>query len=380
MRTLILSQNVQTFQLTTRTPPLLAIMIAVIIAKSTALEFETSSDASQFVNLENLIGSLHKYSLEDTQLYVRDGGLTKAQRLLLKRYENVQIVSAKYDIPKNARLVHTTNEFVTINNTLIEREAEGDLLYIDSIRKRFRLAVVIPFIRSQMSDLLVQLNLSNDYPPCRVRYNSVDLIFYHNEKPTSSLETAIRQTNYINKCYHKVLFLAANLAEHQDGYLFGSAVMWVKLLLEKEGGDVALRTHGYTHFFLMEPDTRPVRSLWLDALISQVTDNCCGKLYCTTTWWMSGSIYRGSKLITGERFIHINGNALYHLSSKFIAYVQLFTRTFLFNTNPPIGYDLSIFLFLFNNTNLAKQVWHKFRFSDFIQNCGRPELYREHTR
>jgi hypothetical protein len=350
----------------------LAFLIAVIVTKSTALEFETNSNASQFVNLENLIGSLHKYAPGRARLFVRDTGLTKGQRILLKRYENIQIVSSAYEIPKSTRSIHSAHELIAINNTFIERQANGDLLHVDSIRKRFRLAVVIPFIRSQMSDLLVQLNMSIVYPPCKVRYDSVDLIFYHNEKPSSSLETAIRQTNYVNRCYHNILFLAANLAEHQDGYLHGSAVMWMKLLLEEEDRSVALRTYGYTHFFLMEPDTKPIRSLWLDSLIEQITDSCCGKVYCTTTWWMSGSIYRGSKLITGERFIHINGNAIYHLSSKFLTYVQLFSRTFLFKTNPPTGYDLSIFLFLFNNSNLAKQVWHKFRFSDFIQNCGRP--------
>jgi hypothetical protein len=144
--------------------------------------------------------------------------------------------------------------------------------------------------------------------------------------------------------------------------------MWQKLLLDDENNSLSLRAYGYTHFFLMEPDTRPIQQFWLDAIIDQITGGRNQKLYFSTNWWISGSIYRGSKLI-GQRFLHINGNALYHLSANFIAYIQLFSQIYLSGNSPKNGYDLAMFSLLLDNHDLGKRLWHKFRFSDFIQNC-----------
>jgi hypothetical protein len=348
---------------------LLAVAI-VGLFKPTAPSFETISNASQFVSLENLIGSLHHYASEDAQLFVRDMGLTNGQRLLLARYRNVQVIPATYKISENTRSIRVENELISFDDIFAERRANGDLLYVDSIRKQFRLAVIIPFIRSQVDHLTNHLSRSDIYLPCKSRYDSVDLIFYHNEALYSSLEAIVRQIKFVNKCYQNILFLAANLADHQNHYLIDTNSMWLQLLLETENSVVALRTLGYTHFFFMKLDTIPIRSFWLDAIVRQITGVYCEKSYCVTDWWMSGSIHGDSNPID-QRSLYINGNALYHLSSNFIAFVQLFSRTYLSKSDPLIGCDLAIFLFLFNNTILTKQLWHKFRFSDFIQNCGR---------
>jgi hypothetical protein len=330
--------------------------------------WETNSNASQFVNLENLVGSIHRYAPEYVHVFVRDMGLSKGQRMLLRRYQNVKIVSSTDTIPERTQLIAVEKELVIIDGKYTVRRSNGKLLYADSIRKRFHLAIVIPFIRSQLSKLILQLNFSSIYIPCEHSFDSVDLIFYHNEGRHSSLEMAIRKIKYVNKCYRNVRYLAINLTADENRYPLGSFIMWQKLLVDDEKNNLSLRTYGYTHFFLMEPDTRPIRPFWLDAIIDQITNDGFKKLYCSTNWWVSGSVYRGSEPI-GHHFLHINGNALYHLSASFIAYVQLFSGVCLTGNHSNTGYDLLMFSFLLDNQDLAKRYLHKFRFSDFIHNC-----------
>lgn len=346
----------------------LAIASLAFLVDSLTLKFETYSNASQFGNLENLIGSLHNYGYRNTQLVVRDTGLTKGQRSLLSRYQNVKVVLPTYISSDTLRSVDAASEFANINGTLIERRSSGSLLYVDSIRKRFRLAIVIPLIRSQLNKVIKQLNMDGIFSPCQKRSDYVDLILYHNEAPLSSLEADLRQLGYNNKCYRTIRFLAADLTKEENQYPLGSAIMWKKLLLDDQTIGVSLRAYGYTHFFLLEPDTLPIRQFWLDTIVKQITDDCSEKLFFVTNWWMSGSIYRGSKPI-GQHFLHINGNALYHLSSTFITYVNHVLRTYTLKSGMSLGYDLDLFLLLSDNTSLAKETWHKFRFSDFIQNC-----------
>ena len=340
-------------------------------ANSNAFEFinlETSSNVSQFVHLENLIGSVHRYAPKYVHIFVRDMGLSKVQHMLLKRYQNVKVVSSTYIIPGRTRYMDVDNELILIDGKYDERRGNGELPYVDSIRKRLRLAIVVPFVRSQISTLVLQLNLSTFYTACKNLSASVDLIFYHNEGQHSSLHTMVHQIEYVNKCYRKIRYIAVNLTAEKNWYPLGSFVMWQKLFMYDEDNDLSLRAQGYTHFFLMEPDTRPIRQFWIDAIINEITNAQHRKIYFATNWWMSGSVYRGTKLI-GQRFLHINGNALYHLSSSFISHIQSFSRDYMTGENLQYGYDLALFSFLLDNQKLGKRFWHKFRFSDFIQNC-----------
>lgn len=336
--------------------------------KSKVIYYETSSNASQFIDLENLIGSVHRYMPKSAHIFVRDFGLTKGQRMLLKLYQNVTLISSTYIIPTRTKLIHAEKEIVIIDDVYNERQNNGNFLYADSILKRFQLAIVIPFIRSQLSNLKNQLKLSKIYPPCENPSNMVDLIFYHNEGRLSSLQMEIRAMKYFDKCYRNIRYFAINLTNEENQYPIGSFIMWKKLLANDENNVLSLRTYGYTHFFLMEPDTRPIRFFWLDAIINQITNGRLKTLYFANNWWISGSVYRGSKPI-GQRFLHINGNALYHLSASFIAYVQFFSQDYLTEQNSRSGYDLIMFSLLLSKDDLGKRLWHKFQFSDFIQNC-----------
>lgn len=333
------------------------------------LDFKTRSNSSQFINLENLIGSIHKNAPASAQIYVQDMGLTEGQKILLKLYQNVQIISSNNINLQKTRLIEVDNEFVIIDGKYKIRSNSNKLLYIDAIRKQINLAIVIPFIRSQLLNVKKQLNLSELYTPCRNHFEFIDLIFYHNEGRDSFLETELRRFRFTNKCFRNIRYLSVKLTEREEKYPFGSFFMWQKLLLEEHASNVSLRAYGYTHFFFMEPDTRPIREYWLDAIVDQITNNQNPhRLYYSTDWWISGSIYRGSKPI-GLDFLHINGNALYHLTASFLADLQNLFRIHENDYLIGLGYDLAIFRIMIENHDLAKRLWHKFRFSDFIQNC-----------
>ncbi|CAF3017702.1 unnamed protein product [Rotaria sp. Silwood2] len=344
------------------------ILNIISLVNSFLLQYETSCNSSQFMDLENLIGSFHRYAPDNGQLIVRDMGLTTGQQKLLKLYQNIEIVSSTYQRKENIPIINVKNEFFFVNNTLFNHYNHGKYNYIDSIRKQFYLAIVIPFIQNQFNNLIHQLNFKQIYSPCRNQLNSIDLILYHNEKIFSLLDNQTHQINYQNNCFKNIRIFAADLSKEENRYPIGSAVMWKKLFIDEQFSNISLRYYGYTHFFLMEPDTRPIRSYWVDAIVEQIINGRNRESYIATQWWMIGSIYRGFESI-GQRFLHINGNALYHLSSSFIQFLEHVRYEYRFNSKKSVGYDLDLFLYLLKNINQGKTFWHKFQFSDFIQNC-----------
>ncbi|CAF2625533.1 unnamed protein product [Rotaria sp. Silwood2] len=344
------------------------ILNIISLVNSFLLQYETSCNSSQFMDLENLIGSFHRYAPDNGQLIVRDMGLTTGQQKLLKLYQNIEIVSSTYQRKENIPIINVKNEFFFVNNTLFNHYNHGKYNYIDSIRKQFYLAIVIPFIQNQFNNLIHQLNFKQIYSPCRNQLNSIDLILYHNEKIFSLLDNQTHQINYQNNCFKNIRIFAADLSKEENRYPIGSAVMWKKLFIDEQFSNISLRYYGYTHFFLMEPDTRPIRSYWVDAIVEQIINGRDRESYIATQWWMIGSIYRGFESI-GQRFLHINGNALYHLSSSFIQFLECVRYEYRFNSKKSVGYDLDLFLYLLKNINQGKTFWHKFQFSDFIQNC-----------
>jgi len=346
----------------------IVLLIFLTGAHSALLHFETTCNAHQFIHLENLIGSLHSNGPRDTILFVRDKGLTDGQLLLLKQYENVRIISAKDLISNQTQLIAVDKELIFVNDRYEIRLNRNKHIFIDFIRKQYRLAVVIPFIQSQFTKLIKQLNLSQIYKPCRTLLPSVDLIFYHDVNEQSLLKKEIENLDSIRRCYQNIRYLSINFTKQDNWYPYGSFLMWQKLFLHDHNNHLSLRSYGYTHLFLMEPDTRPIRNYWLDHIVQQITKGQNPKQYLITDWWVLGSVYRGSQEI-GERFLHINGNALYHLSANFIDFIQTFSDYYRNGDNRQSGYDLIMYNLLLKNINLGKRYLHRFQFSDFIQNC-----------
>ena len=120
-------------------------------ALMTVVNFRTISNASDFNRLENLIGSFHRYAPHSAYLSVYDDGLTDGQRKLLSRYQNIEVLSSVHFQSGNVLTIDVEAQFVKINDTLYTQHARNKLNYIDSVHKRFYLAVVIPLIPEQLS-------------------------------------------------------------------------------------------------------------------------------------------------------------------------------------------------------------------------------------
>ena len=346
----------------------LAIIYSMQILPSSGLKFETSCHSSQFYDLENLIGSLHAHEPNFGHLNVRDAGVTSGQRQLLQRYQNVQIISLEHAQTDQRQIINVTDEFLTINRTLYTRYNQGRHPHVDSIRKRFSLAIVVPFIHSQLSKLIHRLELDRAYSPCKEPFESVDLIFYYNEKYDSQVDQQLQRLDDQHTCFRTIRYLAADLSKEDDRYPIGSAIMWKMLLIDEQTNNLSLRSYGYTHFFLLEPDARPIRPYWLDAIVEEITDGHPIESYRSSKWWMIGSVYRGLQPI-GIHFLHINANALSHLSSSFIRFVERVIAEYPFDSRQSLGYDLDLFSYLLKDIDRGKEFWHKFRFSELIQNC-----------
>ena len=337
--------------------------------------FSTIFNSSfSFSQLENLIGSIHANAPVDTKLCIYYSNLTTFQISRLSLYENVEIVPLR-QLSKITDFVPVTDELIDFERQIFYSRTQPQSKhvpelwpYIDSIRERVEFAVVIPFISKQIESVRDQLNRNIVYSPCQSN-SQTDLIFYHNESPGSSLNQHIERLielfrEPIQRYYRKVRIFAADLIGTNDSYLLGSGLMWKKLIDTDE--PFSLATYGYTHFLIMEADVWPIRSFWLDQIQRLVHQQ---KEYVRTPWWIMGSAYRGSQNI-GPGFAHINGNALYHLSSNMIAFVRFFWPLYL--KNQQMGYDYAITYFFFTQ-ELDGITWrsisHKFHYSDFIQNC-----------
>ena len=351
--------------------------------------YRTISNATQFYALENLIGSIHSDSSIDTQTYVIDAGLTRSQRRLLSLYRNVTVIPIAS--------LSSNDSYLSITNRLQMSRHDKQSIYrirsipiwvqewphIDAIRKRLRLAIVIPLIHSQLSSLVIQFNRSEIYQPCRSKKNDIDLIIYHNEKSQSPIELKIQQIihdfrSLIQSCYGRVRIFAADLVGSNDTYAMGSAIMWKKLIDDSDA--LSLRSFGYTHFFLMETDTMPIQSFWLDAIYDQIIEQRSDP-YFSTSWWILGSLYRGTKTI-GSNYAHINGNALYLPSPlNFVLFVKFFW-TF-YEQASPQGYDYALHGLFHRDEAKPMSIWkfiaHRFRYSDFIQNRWHDDIYINHS-
>jgi hypothetical protein len=117
----------------------------------------------------------------------------------------------------------------------------------------------------------------------------------------------------------------------------------------------------------MEPDCRPIKSYWLDAITRDLGFN---------EFWMKGAMYRGIFEFKVNTYLpnkyHINGNALYNIGNNAF-------RDFYFKTLRPYierhgdsvnAYDTDFFEYLFDvsNYDMVRKILHNFVLTDTWQN------------
>lgn len=242
--------------------------------------------------------------------------------------------------------------------------------------------IVIPFHTSQVSRVEANLRLWQTYPPCSragapphpnapyhlVLYSSAD-----SKKRTyiadleARLQSAVANlTSEALGCFQSVEIQHANLSGSSDTYYKGTRLMIEKLIV----GKVKLQFPA-EYVFYMEPDCLPIRSNWLNALDTSVR-------WPQPTFWMKGSIYRGyNKGVYATRhppqFFHINGNAIYNVGDRqFRAWYIRHYRPYVQAATPrkDRSFDTDFWRFLYDVENImvARQVIHKFVYTELVVN------------
>lgn len=133
---------------------------------------------------------------------------------------------------------------------------------------------------------------------------------------------------------------------------------------------------GTSHLFMMEPDTRPVVSGWLNHLVKVVEDS--------EPFWIRGSAFRPACAQRKTSFVnaaedchqlgpeiadHINGNALYHIGDpKFVAFLDQ-VRASAFAKWP---FDLAWMRYIRSpeKEGLRRSILKNIVYTDMIQNLG----------
>jgi hypothetical protein len=113
------------------------------------------------------------------------------------------------------------------------------------------------------------------------------------------------------------------------------------------------------YFFLMEPDTFPIRSMWLTTLDRETLWDGQGQ------WWGKGANYEGTlrEADSIDYRIHINGNGLWSTSRSFAAYTKG-----MYESPWCPGWDHELFCYLSHDWRLYRDVMHRWRYSRFLIN------------
>nr|XP_047143351.1 uncharacterized protein LOC124817396 [Hydra vulgaris] len=239
------------------------------------------------------------------------------------------------------------------------------------------LKIVIPFHIKQLDKVLDNINKWKIFQPCdMINFNnkSVELIFYvgYTDVEQSFLRnlSSIMSKNidcFVNK--HEVFFKYNN--KDEDQHVKGARLMFESML--NRSNEHFNRT---SFVFYMEPDVRPIKSNWLNALMKEIGNG---------NFWIKGSCFRGdiNKFKKNDPYIpnymHINGNALYNLGSDdFKHFYFSILRPYVIKKNGDSknAYDTDFFEFFFDKDNyeITRNVVHQFHMSDFVQNYWQTEF------
>jgi hypothetical protein len=252
-----------------------------------------------------------------------------------------------------------------------------------------RISIVVPFIEQQISRVLENLDLWNDYPPClwtstEPRGYELFLIFYvsrpWNESPDlmqalNQIRALINENNAISKCVDHVMFLSAQLSPEEDirdnvsGAMNtqGPNLMFYRIFSKLKPLNIA-------YMLWYEPDVIPVQLYWMDKLnliiASKLNDDfliagsyqvVSENLRMHDMWIMYKDIPRW----TVAR-MHINGCALYHLLPELDQLISASIQAY--GTTMP--FDMAIYMYLTAGENWLKtqHIFYRYRYDMFIQN------------
>lgn len=257
---------------------------------------------------------------------------------------------------------------------------------------------IVPFHESQIPKLRDSLKIWwNAFPPCDLTNNGSpfshpcpDLVFHisfsGNNATSQQFIAAVHQvyTASLPQLIIKTYFcwtyaIPQKLSNEANNHLSGSCFM-MEFMLCGNLVNSKNEDHQAPHYVLyMEPDTIPIQKNWLLTLQNEVAHASRSK------FWMMGTLFRGSypkNCNIKDIWIqyHINGNVIYNLQpNAFPKFYFYFMIPYIKSLHPQGDVDATGNYYLFpylylsdmNNTAVMQEVWHKFRYTDIIQNWSR---------
>ena len=234
--------------------------------------------------------------------------------------------------------------------------------------------IIMPFHINQLK--ILELNIKNwkKYLPCEKAngYQSPKLIFYvgfHREISMKNLEQTLNGFKESFECFSnadKTQIVTYNFSKGNDLHILGARLMF-EYCLNKEHESFK----DIQYMFYMEPDCRPIKSKWINALQNEIG---------STNFWMKGSFFRGlTKIIYETEYLpnkyHINGNAIYNLGderfSKF--YFQTLRPYIKRHRDSITAFDTDFSEFIMDKKNLlvVGNIIHNFGFTEVVLNYWR---------
>lgn len=245
------------------------------------------------------------------------------------------------------------------------------------------IAIVVPFTQHDLQKVVAAVDrwsrLGDPCPGHVAGISSLNVLFWFNrdlarepwttfaQVAESSLTNALRPVRH---CVSSIMFDSAKLSDTEDPYPFGASNMWYKLYVS-EGDRDPLKAYDY--FLWAEQDLMPVKTGWMDALVTEVATH--------RPFFMRGSIYRGINLDKAVKdpkkanwVTHINGNALY--TCKDVTFRAMVKSCYYARTSEGVhaSFDLAIwmgFVSGYMHTWKSYQHYaHMFQYTAFMQNYG----------
>ena len=248
-----------------------------------------------------------------------------------------------------------------------------------------RVAVVIPFHRNDAFVRLQEtLHQWIEMIPCTSADTANKLYLFFNYAGDLDLDTDVdlhlalvwnNLPQEIRKCFHPLRTWSCKLSEAENIYPIGPCLQFHETFHR-------LRSMGFDHWLLYEPDVVPIRPGWGTRLLELARQN----QDCRNWWQLGSTAMHPNKVdqleVEGSKGIdlHLNGNAVYCVkSSDFDEYRNLVSKTYpargcyVTNIDDELaGYDHALYRFRMrveNRAYMQEKLW-KFKDDPFIRNFG----------
>ena len=175
------------------------------------------------------------------------------------------------------------------------------------------LALVLPFTTDDIPRIQDNIASWSLLAPVCTPPLQIGLFFYFSGNATTygsslRMEDVVRADPVFMKsvmpCLSEVRTIFAELTPEEDTYPEGPSFMFFNIF---RAPSLQNALQAYSHMFWMEWDTRPIRPLWLNALVKELDGN---------RFWMKGSQYVGGAAFDGTVHYQENWNWVGHLNGE----------------------------------------------------------------